>query len=68
MISSFKERPLGGFYCNECKMVFGEISEVCPFCGSIVSNYEELLTRANPDTTPTKNIIEGENDNESNIY
>lgn len=67
MISTFKEKPQGGFYCSECRISFGEISETCPFCGSIISNYEELLTRPNPDTTPTKNIIEGEKYNESNL-
>ena len=44
MIATFKEKSHGGFYCSECRMSFGEPHETCPFCGSIVSNYEEILT------------------------
>ena len=25
MITTFKERPSGGFYCAECRMSFGEL-------------------------------------------
>ena len=48
MITTFKERPSGGFYCSECRMSFGELHTTCPYCGSFVSNYEELLVRQEP--------------------
>lgn len=43
MTTTFKEGT-NGFYCAECHMSFAEPLEICPYCGSIVSNYEELLT------------------------
>lgn len=48
MISQFKEKPDGGYYCSECHMSFGEPQTACPYCGSIVSNYEELITVKEP--------------------
>ena len=48
MITTFKERPSGGFYCSECRMSFGELHTTCPYCGSFVGNYEELLVRQEP--------------------
>ena len=45
MISNFKEKPEGGYYCSECHMSFGDLQTTCPYCGSIVSNYEELITK-----------------------
>lgn len=44
----FKEKPSGGFYCAECHMSFGELHTTCPYCGSFISNYEELLVRQEP--------------------
>ena len=43
MISNFKEKPDGGYYCSECRMSFGDLQTTCPYCGSFVSNYEELV-------------------------
>ena len=42
MTTTFKEGT-NGFYCAECRMSFGEPQTTCPYCGSIVSNYEELI-------------------------
>lgn len=42
MISNFKEKPDGGYYCSECRMSFGELQATCPYCGSIVANYEDI--------------------------
>lgn len=53
MITTFKERPSGGFYCSECRMSFGELHTTCPYCGSYVTNYEDLLLRENPATYAT---------------
>ena len=47
MISKFKEKPEGGYYCSECHMSFSDVQTTCPYCGSIVSNYEELVTHFN---------------------
>lgn len=49
MITTFKERPSGGFYCSECRMSFGELHTTCPYCGSFISNYEELLIKEEND-------------------
>ena len=43
MTTTFKEGT-DGFYCAECRMSFAEPQATCPYCGSLVSNYEELLT------------------------
>ena len=43
MVSTLKENPSGGFYCSECRMSTAEPVEVCPFCGSICSNYESIV-------------------------
>lgn len=43
MTTTFKE-DTNGFYCAECRMSFDEPQAACPYCGSLVSNYEELLT------------------------
>lgn len=42
-MSVLKENPRGGFYCSECRMSTAEPVEYCPFCGSIISNYETIL-------------------------
>lgn len=47
MTTTFKERE-NGFYCAECRMSFAEPQATCPYCGSIVSNYEELVIKQNP--------------------
>ena len=45
--TTFKEGT-HGFYCAECRMSFAEPQATCPYCGSIVSNYEELIINQNP--------------------
>ena len=47
MTTTFKEGA-NGFYCAECRMSFAEPQATCPYCGSIVSNYEELVIKQNP--------------------
>lgn len=47
MTTTFKEGT-HGFYCAECRMSFAEPQTICPYCGSIVSNYEELVTKQEP--------------------
>ena len=47
MTTTFKEGT-HGFYCAECRMSFAEPQATCPYCGSIVSNYEELVTKQEP--------------------
>ena len=47
MTTTFKEEA-NGFYCAECRMSFAEPQATCPYCGSIVSNYEELIIKQNP--------------------
>ena len=42
MVSKLKEKPTGGFYCAECRMSVPEPVDTCPFCGSIITNWEEL--------------------------
>lgn len=44
MTTTFKEGP-HGFYCTECRMSFAEPQAICPYCGSIVSNYEDIIVR-----------------------
>lgn len=44
MVTTFKESP-NGFYCSECRMSFAEPQSMCPYCESVVTNYEELLTK-----------------------
>ena len=43
MTGTLKERPNGGFYCSECRMSAAEPVEVCPFCGSIISNWMDIV-------------------------
>ena len=43
MVSILKENPNGGFYCSECRMSTANPVETCPFCGSIISNYEQIF-------------------------
>lgn len=47
MTTTFKE-GMHGFYCAGCRMSFAEPQATCPYCGSIVSNYEELMINQNP--------------------
>ena len=47
MISTLKETP-GGFYCSECHMPLTESVITCPFCGSLITNYENILAENAP--------------------
>ena len=44
MTTTFKEGT-NGFYCTECRMSFAEPQATCPYCGSIVTNYEDIMIR-----------------------
>ena len=44
MLTTFKE-GINGFYCAECRMSFGEPQATCPYCGSFVTNYEDIIVR-----------------------
>ena len=43
MVSTLKENPNGGFYCSECRMSTSEPVETCPFCGSVISNWMDII-------------------------
>lgn len=49
MVSTLKENPSGGFYCSECRMSTSEPVEVCPFCGSIISNWMDVIIKQEND-------------------
>lgn len=56
MIAKLKESPNGGFYCSECRMSTPDPVDTCPFCGSMITNWEEIarvhstMDLENPDT------------------
>ena len=49
MVSTLKENPNGGFFCSECRMSISEPVETCPFCGSIVSNWMDIVIKQEND-------------------
>lgn len=49
MVSTLKERPNGGFFCSECRMSTSDPVEVCPFCGSIISNWMDIIIKQEND-------------------
>lgn len=49
MVSTLKENPSGGFYCSECRMSTAEPVEVCPFCGSVISNWMDIMIKQEND-------------------
>lgn len=49
MVSILKENPNGGFYCSECRMSTSEPVETCPFCGSIISNWMDIIIKQEND-------------------
>ena len=49
MVSTLKEKPNGGFYCSECRMSTAEPVETCPFCGSIISNWMDIVIKQEND-------------------
>ena len=51
MVSKLKENPNGGFYCSECRMSTAEPVETCPFCGSIISNWIDIVIKQENDRT-----------------
>ena len=64
MTTTFKEGA-NGFYCAECRMSFAEPQAICPYCGSIVSNWIELQDKIF--LRQFQQQIEGEFQNENNI-
>ena len=58
MVSKLKENPSGGYYCSECRMSTGELVSTCPFCGSWISNYEELASNSVVGWLGARNIEE----------
>lgn len=74
MISTLKEKPSGGFYCSECRMSTAEPVETCPFCGSIISNWMDVIIKQENDkihriydVDPITGKIRSDKD-ESDIY
>ena len=63
MVSTLKEKPNGGFYCSECRMSTAEPVEICPFCGSIISNWMDIIIEQENERLKMK-----VKDNESNIH
>ena len=49
MVSTLKEKPNGGFYCNECRMSMTDPVEICPFCGSVISNWMDIIIKQEND-------------------
>lgn len=62
MVSTLKEKPNGGFYCSECRMSTAEPVETCPFCGSVISNWMDIVIKIENEKIKTR-----VNDNESNL-
>ena len=56
MVSKLKEKPTGGFYCSECRMSVPEPVDTCPFCGSIIINWEELARKCSDLTLENPNL------------
>ena len=74
MVSTLKEKPSGGFYCSECRMSTAEPVETCPFCGSIISNWMDVIIKQENDkirriydVDPKTGKIRSDKD-ESDIY
>lgn len=49
LVAKLKWRDDGVWYCSECRVRQPHIRETCVFCGSLFTNYEEELVRANDD-------------------
>lgn len=49
MVSTLKENPNGGFYCSECRMSTSDPVEICPFCGSVISNWMDIIVKQEND-------------------
>lgn len=71
MVSTLKENSSGGFYCSECRMSTSEPVEICPFCGSIISNWMDVIIKQendrirpmfdiDPETGENKFVIRGQ--------
>lgn len=45
MVATLKEKIDGNFYCSECRMCLAEPATTCPFCGSMITNYEEVVMK-----------------------
>lgn len=68
MVSKLKENPNGGFYCSECRMSTAEPVETCPFCGSIISNWIDIMVKKENERFQAElDKIKETKENESNI-
>lgn len=44
-MATIKINENGGKYCSECRIGIQRLAPYCPFCGSFLSNYEEILIK-----------------------
>lgn len=42
MVTILKRNNSDAYYCANCRMIPPIDTELCPFCGAIFSNYEEV--------------------------
>jgi hypothetical protein len=47
LIAKIKQRDDGVWYCSECRVRQPCLRETCVFCGSLFTNFEDELVRAN---------------------
>lgn len=47
LLAKIKWRNDGVWYCSECKVRQPGLRETCVFCGSLFTNFEDELVRAN---------------------
>lgn len=65
MIAELKGPIFGPYYCSSCRMKQPQnFHYYCFFCGEIFSNYEEIIINEEIE----RQAMEGENDNENNLY
>jgi len=61
MVSKLVERN-GCYYCGNCRMKQSKLQEVCWWCESLFSNYEEILIKN------IQSLNREENHNETNMF
>ena len=42
MVTILKKNNNNAYYCANCRMIPTMDTQLCPFCGAIFSNYEEV--------------------------
>lgn len=67
MVATLKERMNSGFYCSECRMSTSEPVETCPFCGSIITNWMDIIIKEANEEFQNK-VRDEDEKNESNLY